>query len=81
MDWTTPNESRMKAEFAGYAGGVLILKKRRSVLLASLPQPRIGQKRINGLKLNREDYGVDKYFLLLEKSKDCRKTIKTVAFT
>jgi hypothetical protein len=36
----------MKAE---YAGGVLILKKRR-VLLASLPQSSIGQKRIAGLK-------------------------------
>jgi hypothetical protein len=52
----------MKAEDAGYAG-VLILKKRRRMLLASLP-PRssIGQKRFAGLKkVNREDYGVDKY--------------------
>ena len=32
-------------------------------------------------KLNREDCGVDKYFLLLKKSKHCRKTISTVAFT
>jgi hypothetical protein len=37
-----------------------ILKNRRRVLLASLPQSSIGQKRIAGLvtqKLNREDYG------------------------
>jgi hypothetical protein len=40
----------MKVEYAGYAGGVLILKKRRRVLLASLPQSSIGQKRIAGLK-------------------------------
>ena len=33
-------------------------------------------------KLNREGYGVHKYwvFLLLQKSKHCRKTINTVAF-
>ena len=41
---------RRKAEYAGYAGGVLILKKRIRVFLASLPQSSIGQKRIAGLK-------------------------------
>jgi hypothetical protein len=46
MEWTMPNE----VEYAGYAGGVLILKKRRRVLLASLPLSSIGQKRIAGLK-------------------------------
>jgi hypothetical protein len=39
----------MIAEYSGYAG-VLILEKRRSVLLAGLPQSSIGQKRIAGLK-------------------------------
>jgi hypothetical protein len=37
----------MKAE---YAGGCLSKKKRRRVLLASLPQTSIGQKRIARLK-------------------------------
>jgi hypothetical protein len=35
-------------------------------------------------KQNREDHGVDKdkkYFLLLSKSKQCKKKINTVAFT
>ena len=41
---------------------VLILKITRRVLLASLPRSSIGEKRIVRLKkLNREDYGVDKY--------------------
>jgi len=31
MDWTTPNESRMKAEFAGYAGGAYPQKTKISV--------------------------------------------------
>jgi hypothetical protein len=42
MEWKMPNESRICRR-------VLILKKRR-VLLASLPQSSIGQKRIDGLK-------------------------------
>jgi hypothetical protein len=49
---------------AEYAGGCLSKKSRRA-LLASLPQSSIGQKRIAGQKLNREDYGVDKYWVLL----------------
>jgi hypothetical protein len=42
----------MKAEYAGYAGDkqVLILKRRRRVLLASLLRSSIGQKRMAGLK-------------------------------
>jgi hypothetical protein len=55
MQLTMPNESRICRR-------VLILKKKRRVLLASLPRSSIGQKRIAGPeKLNREDYGVDKY--------------------
>ena len=41
------------------------LKKKKKSVAGQFPQPRIGQKRINGLKPNREDYGVDKYWVLL----------------
>ena len=44
MEWTMPNESRI----CRICRRGLIKKKR--VLLASLPQSRIGQKRIAGLK-------------------------------
>jgi len=58
MEWTIPNEIRI----CRICRRVLILKKRRRVLLTSLPRSSIGQKRIAGPeKLNREDYGVDKY--------------------
>jgi hypothetical protein len=64
MEWTMPNESRIY----GICRRVLIPKTRRRVLLASLPQSSIGQKHIAGLKnsqkLNREDYGVHKYWVL-----------------
>jgi hypothetical protein len=39
----------MKVEYAGYAGGAYP-KQRRRMLLASLPQSSIGQKRMAGLK-------------------------------
>jgi hypothetical protein len=32
-------------------------------------------------KLDKEDYGVDKYFLLLQKNKHGSKTLNTVAWT
>ena len=58
MEWTMPNESRI----CRICRRVLILiKKERRVLLASLLQSSIGQKRIAGLK----NYGVDKYWVLL----------------
>ena len=58
MKWTVPNESQIYRR----RRRVLILKKRRRVLLSSLSRSSIGQKRIAGQKkLNREDYGVDKY--------------------
>ncbi len=58
MEWTMPNESRI----CRICMRVLILKITRRVLLASLPRSSIGEKRIVRLKkLNREDYGVDKY--------------------
>ncbi len=64
MEWTMPNESRIY----GICRRVLIPKTRGRVLLASLPQSSIGQKQFAGLKnsqkLNREDYGVDKYCVL-----------------
>jgi hypothetical protein len=44
MEWTMPNESRI----CSICRRVLTIKKRR-VLLASLPQSSIGQKRISGL--------------------------------
>jgi hypothetical protein len=43
MEWTMPNESRIYRR-------VHILKRKRRVLLASLPQSSIGQKRMPGLK-------------------------------
>jgi hypothetical protein len=46
MEWTMPNESRI----CRICRRVLILKRRSRVLLASLPQSSIGQKRIAGLK-------------------------------
>jgi hypothetical protein len=46
MEWTMPNERRI----CRICSRVLILKKRRRVLLASLPRSSIGQKRIAGLK-------------------------------
>jgi hypothetical protein len=60
MEWTMPNESRL----CRICRRVLILKKRRIVLLASLPQSSTGQKRVAGLK-NREDYGVEKFWVFL----------------
>ncbi len=58
MEWTMSNASRTCRTLRR----LLILKQTRRVLLASLPQSSIGQKRIAGLKkLNREDYEVDKY--------------------
>ncbi len=72
MEWTMPKE----AEYAGYAGGVLILKKRRRVMLASLPQSSIGQSETYcwTQKLNREDYGVDKFW----GTSCCCKRVNTV---
>jgi hypothetical protein len=53
----------MKAEYAEYIQEGSMLTKSRRVLLTSLPQSSIGQKRIAGLKkLNRQDYRVGKYF-------------------
>ncbi len=52
MEWTMPNESRTCRICTR-------LFKRRRVFLTSLPLSSIGQKRIVGLKVNREDYGVD----------------------
>jgi hypothetical protein len=52
MEWTMPNESRT------YRICTRLFKRRR-VFLTSLPLSSIGQKRIVGLKVNREDYGVD----------------------
>jgi hypothetical protein len=48
MEWTMPNEGRIYR----VCRSLLILKKRRKVLLVSLPQSShmIGQKRIEGLK-------------------------------
>ncbi len=43
MEWTMPNESRICRR-------ELILKRRRRVLLASLPQSSISQKRIARLE-------------------------------
>jgi hypothetical protein len=40
----------MIAKYAGYAGGAYPQKKKRRVLLASLPQSSVGQKRLAGLK-------------------------------
>ncbi len=47
-----PNESVGKPNMQDMQEGAqqVILKKRRRVLLASLPQSSIGQKRIAGLK-------------------------------
>ena len=55
MEWTMPNESRI----CRICRRLLILKKRRRVLLASLSK-----------KLNREDYEVDKYLVLLAVEKE-----------
>jgi len=57
IEWTMPNESRMCRK----CRRVLNQKKRR-VLLSRFPRSSTGQKHIFGPeKLNREDYGVDKY--------------------
>jgi hypothetical protein len=59
----------MKAEHAGYAGGAYPKKKRRRVLLASLPQSSIGQKRI------REDHARGRQVL---GTSCCCKRVNTV---
>ena len=46
MEWTLPNESRI----CRICRRGIILKKKRRMLLASLPQSSLGQKRIAGLK-------------------------------
>ncbi len=60
MEWTMPNESQI----CRICMRVLILKKkRRRVLLASLPQVKYKSETYCWTqKLNREDYGVDKYW-------------------
>jgi hypothetical protein len=66
MEWTIPNESRICRICMRVLICLSNLKERRRMLLASLPQSSIGQKRSAGItKLNREDYGVDKYFWYL----------------
>jgi hypothetical protein len=51
MEFTMPNKS-LKSNMQDMQE-VLILKKRRRVLLVSLPQSSISQKRIAGLKLKK----------------------------
>ncbi len=51
---------------------VLILKRRTRVLLGSLSQSSAGQVEnvLQTTKRNREDYGVDKYWVLLAVEKE-----------
>ena len=66
-EWTMSYESRI----CRICRRALILKKRRRLLLASLPQSSIIQKRIARIKkLIREDYMIDKYWVLLAVVKD-----------
>ena len=54
----------MKAEYEGYAGGCLPKKKKKSVAGQFAAVKYRSETYCWTAKLNREDYGVDKYWVI-----------------
>jgi len=56
----------MKVEYAGDAGGVLILKKKKKSVAGQFAAVKYRSETYCWTQtLNREDYGVDKYWVIL----------------
>ena len=60
-----PNESRICSIYAGYAGGCLKKKKKKSGAGQFAAVKYKSETYCWTKKLNREDYGVDKYWVIL----------------